>query len=143
MSRREQLEMLIVKGIITATSDKVDPRFASTTGEDTKTIYVELDGESAVQAKAFGLREYVSKEDGKPFFIIRSARNLSIYDSEDEDANKQVISGIVNEYNNFESVGEVGLAISKGKSDINGQPFYRVFAILGEIQEFETTNPFA
>ena len=143
MSRREQLETLNVKGIITATSDKVDQRFASTNGEDTKTIYLELDEESRVKAKAFGLREYVSKEDGKPFYIIRSAKNLSIYDSRAEDANKQVISGIVNQFANFESVGEVEVAISKGKSDINGQPFYRVFAILGEIKEFETTNPFA
>src|SRR5699024_11432770 len=70
------MENLIIKGQITATSNKVNEDYK--TDNPTKTAYVTVTDENISQAMAdFGLTEYTSKKDDSKFFIIKLPQQLT------------------------------------------------------------------
>lgn len=131
------METLLLKGIITATSDKQSDKFV--TASPQKSVYIELDADNTQKAKAFGLREYTSQEDGNAFFIIKTSRKVDLYQDK---VKVDTISGVAGEYENFHSDGkEVGLSLIKGESK-QGNEYYRLHAINGEMVRVESINPF-
>lgn len=138
------MENLTVKGIITATSNKVDTKFKQES--PTKTAYVTIADEDIAKAIQFGLTEYSSKQDGKRFFIIKLPQNIAIYVQGGENVTPEKMSGGVDTPNFMTSKDKLlNLNIIKGEN--MGNEFFRLQAIQitdsTDIISVEQTNPFA
>src|SRR5699024_9361866 len=71
------MENLIIKGQITATSNKVNEDYK--TDNPTKTAYVTVTDDNIRKAMVnFGLTEYTSKQDESSFFIIKLPQQLTL-----------------------------------------------------------------
>lgn len=139
MAKKQELKTVIVKGIITATSNKKgdfdnDPR---------KTLYFETtDKESLETLEKEGLTEYTS-EDGNKFFIIKMSETTTVWKGEEElkTLNTSATS------KNLESAKEVKIAFLMGYSEKYKTNYTRVFAISVEDENDlivkEKENPFA
>ncbi len=137
-----KLENLIVQGIITATSDKQDPRFPS--NNPRKSLYIAINEENTKKAKEFGLTEYVSRTDQSKFFIVKASENIDVYDINNDHIN--IINGIANHTANFYTEKEVQLALIKGQSANFSNTFVRLKAIKvqdpSDLLQVKTINPF-
>lgn len=128
---------LTIKAIITATSNKQDNRFK--TENPRKSLYVTVDAENKKLLEEFGLTEYTSKQDNKPFFIIKTGAKLDHYVA---GVKVGEVSGLI-DAPNFTSNGEVvHIALYQDKSD-TGKNYTRAYAVNGTIKEVEAQNPFA
>ena len=137
------MENLVIKGRITATSNKVDTKFKQE--NPTKTAYVTVSDETEKKKLIdFGLTEYTSKQDGLSFFIIKLPQNVAIF-VEGVKGSEQ-LSGSVETPNFFTVEGkELLLNIIKGENMNND--FFRLQAIRIEqstdVVILEQVNPFA
>ena len=137
------MENLVIKGRITATSNKVDAKFKQEI--PTKTAYVTVADEAEKKKLIdFGLTEYSSKADDLSFFIIKLPQKVAIY-VEGVDEPEPMSGGV--ETPNFSTVEdkELFLNIIKGKN--MNRDFFRLQAIKidqsTDIVLVEQTNPFA
>jgi len=137
------MENLVIKGRVTATSNKVDTKFKQE--NPTKTAYVTVSDEAEKKKLIdFGLTEYTSKQDGLSFFIIKLPQNVAIF-VEGVKGSEQ-LSGSVETPNFFTVEGkELLLNIIKGENMNND--FFRLQAIRIEqstdVVILEQVNPFA
>lgn len=138
-------QQLNITGIITATSHKQSKDFTSQNPR--KSVYLELDKENTKKAIDFGLQEYTSKQPNKEtgeidkFFIVKASETIKQYNV-DGQVIGEINGNAMDDSNNFNTGGEkVNLAIFKGEKSNN--VFYRLFALIGEVQEIESQNPFA
>lgn len=136
MRKQEELKGLVVRGIITSTSDKQSEKFVPKTPQ--KTIYFTVSNEAdRKKLEDFGLTEYTGAK-GTPeeinYFMVKMSERVK-HDG-------RVISGIAGEERNFTSDGKVvALALLKGENV--GNIFYRCTAIHGILVENEGVDPFA
>lgn len=137
------MENLVIKGRITATSNKVDTKFKQE--NPTKTAYVTVSDEAEKKKLIdFGLTEYTSKADGLSFFIIKLPQNVAIY--VDGVEGSEPLTGSV-ETPNFSTVEGKDLLLNIIKGEHMNNDFFRLQAIKieqsSDIVEVEQTNPFA
>ena len=139
------MENLVIKGRITATSNKVDDKFRQE--QPTKTAYITVfDPKDIDHLKKFGLTEYTSREDRTSFFIIKLPKQVAIYVSGVHSQEPEKMSGGIDTPNFSTPEGkELSLNIIKGEN--MGRDFFRLQAIqiedANDIIEVEQTNPFA
>lgn len=138
------MENLVIKGIITATSKKIDDKFKQEV--PTKTAYIKTDLENAKKLQDFGLTKYTSKQ-GDDYFIIKLPANLMVYTPDGfgkkrPDLSQVFYDGV--ETNNFKTEKMLPLNIIKGNHMNND--FFRLQAIRvddeSDIIEIEPENPF-
>lgn len=137
------MENLVIKGRITATSNKVDTKFKQE--NPTKTAYVTVSDETEKKKLIdFGLTEYTSKKDGLSFFIIKLPQNVAIY--VDGVEGSEPLPGNT-ETPNFSTVEGKDLSLNIIKGEHMNNDFFRLQAIKieqsSDIVEVEQTNPFA
>lgn len=137
------MENLVIKGRVTATSNKVDTKFKQE--NPTKTAYVTVSDEAEKQKLLdFGLTEYTSKQDGLSFFIIKLPQNVAIY--VDGVSEPEPMSGGV-DTPNFSTIENKELPLNIIKGEHMNNDFFRLQAIKIEqstdIVPVEQTNPFA
>ena len=137
------LENIIVKGIITATSNKQKKGFDS---DPRKTIYFNVVDEKDRQAlKEFGITEYTpTDKKEEPFYIVKASEEIKLYQvGKKEYVTSLDTSSTSNNFSTGDSV--VGISILKGKSEM-GNAYKRVYAILvknlEDIKMLEPENPF-
>lgn len=139
------MENLVIAGQITATSNKVSGDFKSE--QPTKTVYFITDPKFDLLLQDFGLTRYTSKEDGKPFYIVKMAQNVAIYATGKANEQPEKMSGLVTDGPNIKTADGVTVKMNLIKGEKTGNVFYRLQAILitgsGDIQEIEQENPFA
>lgn len=134
---------IVFNGTITATSKKQSEDFASKV--QTKTAYLEVDKETANNLEDFGLRKYVSREDGTEFFVVKFSSNLVGYTGSGDDyIDLSDMAGI--ESSNFKTTERIGISLIEGENLKN--KFYRIDALLvspdlKEIEQIERKNPFS
>lgn len=139
------MENIVIKGRISATSNKVDDKFRQE--QPTKTAYVTVtDPKDIDNLKKFGLTQYSSKEDQSSFFIIKLPKQVAIYVSGVSKQEPEKMSGGIDTPNFSTPEGkELSLNIIKGEN--MGRDFFRLQAIqiedANDIIEVEQTNPFA
>lgn len=131
-------------GTISSTSDK-----KGDFDTNRKSIWFNfLDKDEMQKAKDFGLSVYTSKEDGKDFTVIKASKQIKVYDRDNNLID--VKSGIrydeddkelQTKYPNFHSDNSV-VAIAVNEGENKGNNFHRVYAIMGEVVEFEGESPF-
>lgn len=130
-------KQLIIKAVITATSNKQDGRFKS--DNPRKSLYVVADQKNTELLKGFGLTEYTPKDkDGKPYFIIKTGAKLDHYQL---GTLVGEISGLVDSPNFTSNGEEVGIALFQEKTDL-GKTYTRAYAVNGTVAEVEKQNPF-
>ena len=138
------MENIVIKGKVTATSNKVDGKFKQE--EPTKTAYLTISDADKEKAITFGLREYTSKEDGKSFFIAKLPKNVAIYVEGVKSATPELMSGSV-QTPNFKTTDEYDLALNIIKGENLGNEFFRLQAIqikkTNDVAELQPENPFA
>lgn len=140
MSNKKELQTLLVKGSITATSSK-EGKFKNS--DPRKAAYLKLTPESVKKAEAFGLTKYTSKEDNTDFFIVKLANEITAYNL-NEEYDKVIKMDTSLDAPNFET-DEIGIAILKGQSELG--TYYRIFALNvinygQEIRFTQLRNPF-
>lgn len=137
------MENIVIKGKVTATSNKVDGKFKQE--EPTKTAYLTIAEEDKKKAVEFGLREYTSSEDGNIFFIVKLPKNVALYVEGVKSASPELMSGSV-ATNNFKTTDEYDLSLNIIKGENLGNVFYRLQAIqitkASDITEIKPENPF-
>ena len=141
-NNNNSLQTLVVKGQITATSNKISEEFKQQ--KPTKTIYFNAASvEDENKLIEFGLQAYTSKDDNETFFIAKApAKGIQVWcqGKQLEPLNVEIESP------NFKSADgvEIGLAITKGQK--MNRDFYRVSAVdvvlESDIEPVEMTNPF-
>ena len=131
-----------LKGIITNTSKKQSSKFISK--DPRKSIYFTCDEQNTLIAKAHGLREYQSQEEGsEPFFIVQAGAVIKCYDGKVEigsvNGSAKEVEGVDNP--NFTSDDKViGLGLMQGMS--KGNLYYRLYAVEGVLVDNEPASPF-
>lgn len=135
------MENIVIKGRISATSNKVDGKFQQET--PTKTAYVEVTEEESKKALVgFGLTEYTSKDDGKNFFIIKLPKEVSIFQGNQM---HKIPGGV--DTPNFKTPDDKELMLNIIRGNNKGNDFYRLQAILvqeqSDIETIAPENPFA
>lgn len=138
------MENILLKGMVTATSNKVDSRFKQEA--PTKTAYITIADEDIAKAIQFGLTEYSSKQDGNRFFIIKLPQNIAIYVQGGDNVTPEKMSGGIDSPNFMTNKDKMlNLNIIKGEN--MGNEFFRLQAIQitdsTDIISVEQTNPFA
>ena len=131
----------LLQGIITNTSKKQNPLFP--TDEPRKSIYLQLDEQNSILAKAFGLSEYKPKDGGEPYFIAKASDTVKCYEGKkliaEVNGSAKEVEGVENP--NFTSDDKVvGIALMKGKS--KGNEFVRLYAVEGVLVDNEPASPF-
>lgn len=139
------MENLVIKGIITATSNKQDGEFKQEV--PTKTAYLKVDEENSKKLQDFGMTEYSSKEDGEKFFIVGLVRGLMVYKPNGigvKRSDLSLINGEEGENPNYETSEEIGMNIVKG--EYRNNDFFKLQALRVEsddvIVEVKPENPF-
>lgn len=134
------MENLIIKGQLTATSNKVNEDYK--TDNPTKTGYVIVEDENiSNEMKGFGLREYTSQEDDSKFFIIKLPQQLTLVKGN----NMKKLSGDVESPNLKTKDGqEFKMNVIKGRN--KGNDFFRLQAIevndYSDVEQIQMENPF-
>lgn len=134
------MENLIVKGKVSATSNKVDDKYQQES--PTKTAYVEVSDPNIVQAmENFGLRQYTSRDNQTNFFIIKCPKQMTLVKGNQ----MRKLSGGV-ETPNFKTAGDKEFKMNIIKGNNKGNDFFRLQAILvddyGEVENIMMENPF-
>lgn len=131
------MKTINLQATITATSTKIDKRYP--TSNPRKTIYFSMNEENIAKAIDFGLTKYTSKDNNDDFFIVKASEGIAHYNLNGEQVG--VISGKADDGSyNFTTPEEVTLAIMEGEKQ--GNKFYRVYALMGAIEEVKPENPF-
>ena len=131
----------LLQGVITNTSKKQNPLFP--TDEPRKSIYLQLDEQNSILAKAFGLSEYKPKDGGEPYFIVKASETIKCYEGKKQiaEVNGSAVEVPGVENPNLTSDNKViGLALMKGNS--KGNDFIRLYAVEGVLVDNEPASPF-
>ena len=134
------MENLIIKGQITATSNKVNEDYK--TDNPTKTAYVTVTDDNIRKAMVnFGLTEYTSKQDDTNFFIIKLPQQLTLVKGN----HMRKMSGDVESPNiKTKDDEEFKMNIIKGRN--KGNDFFRLQAIevndYSDVEQILMENPF-
>lgn len=134
------MENLIIKGQLTATSNKVNEDYK--TDNPTKTGYVTVEDENiSNKMKDFGLTEYTSQQDDSKFFIIKLPQQLTLVKGN----NMRKLSGDVESPNLKTKDGqEFKMNVIKGRN--KGNDFFRLQAIevndYSDVEQIQMENPF-
>lgn len=138
------MENMVIQGSITATSNKVSTEFKAE--NPSKTVYIVVDESFDKEMQAFGLTRYTSKEDGKPFYIVKASQKIALYASNKTGESPESISGSV-DTPNFKTADNVLVKMNLVKGNKNINDFYRLQAIqisgASDIENIEQQNPFA
>lgn len=129
------LQNITIEAIITATSNKQKENFAQR-----KTAFLKVADEDRNRLISFGVPEYTSK-DGESFFCVKLTDSLKLWDRKGE---YKEINTTVDDPN-FKTTDNVMLKMNIIKGNKHNNDFYRLNAILGEVDNIETikeTNPF-
>lgn len=133
---------LVIKGQITATSNKQSDKFVAKTPQ--KTAYLKLDAKNAKLAQEFGLQEYTPKDGGEPYFMVKIVEKLRAYYDNSNACDKLDTSIETPNFKTPDNV-EIGLALVQGEN--LGNKFYRLSAVKlsksSDIETLEAANPFA
>ena len=133
------MENLVIKGIISTTSNKQSKDFKSENQQ--KTAYLQLDEKNAKLLEDFGVQKYTSK-NGEDFHCIKVIEKLKLY-FDDSKACVEYESDV--NQPNFKTEKEVKMNIIKGEK--TGNTFYRLQALqlndVSDLVEIEAENPFA
>ena len=134
------MENLIIKGQITATSNKVNEDYK--TDNPTKTAYVTVTDGNIIQAmKNFGLTEYSSKQDESRFFIIKLPQQLTLVKGN----HMRKMSGDV-ESPNIKTKDDTDFKMNIIKGRKKGNDFFRLQAIAdneySDVEQILMENPF-
>lgn len=134
---------LVIKGQITATSNKQSDKFTAKTPQ--KTAYLKLDEANAKKAESFGLTKYTPEDGGEPFFMVKVVENLrAYYDTKSKVADR--LSTTIQDPNfRTPEDKEISLCLIQGEN--LGNVFYRLSAVKldssADIVNIEAENPFA
>ena len=138
------MENMVIQGSITATSNKVSNKFKAE--NPTKTVYIVVDESFDKAMQWFGLTRYTSKEDGKPFYIVKASQKIALYASGKTGESPETIPGTV-DTPNFKTKENVLVKMNLVKGNKNNNDFYRLQAIqisgANDIETIEQQNPFA
>lgn len=129
------LTNITINAIITTTSNKTKENFAPR-----KTAFLKVAEEDRERLIAFGVPEYTSK-DGESFFCVKLTDSIKLWNRKGE---YETIDTTVSAPN-FKTSENVMLKMNIIKGNKNHNDFYRLNAILGEVDNIETikeTNPF-
>lgn len=133
------MENLVIKGIISTTSNKQSEDFKSDSPQ--KTAYLQLDEKNAKLLGDFGVQKYTSK-NGEDFHCIKVIEKLKLYF--DNSKGYLEFESDVNQPN-FKTEKEVKMNIIKGEK--TGNTFYRLQALqindVSDLVAIEAENPFA
>lgn len=133
------MEQFLTKAIILSTSTKQSELYK--TDDPRKTVYLELAPHDVERAIEFGLTKYITRDTGKPFFIVKTAREVPRFENKHSVSPVEKLDG-TDQGANFNSGGDlVTVSIVKGVS--HKRDFFRLNAILGNIVEIEKNNPFS
>lgn len=138
------MENIILKGRVTATSNKVDEKYKKE--NPTKTAYVTISEADRQKAIDFGLSEYNSKQDGNSFFIVKLPKDVAIYVEGTGKIVPEKMSGKV-DTPNFMTAENKEVKMNFIKGEKSGNDFYRLQAIQitesTDIISVLPDNPFA
>lgn len=143
------MENKIIKGIITATSNKQSEDFKSEF--PTKTAYITPHSPQDIEALTnFGCTLYSSTNENtgekEEFFIIKCAKNVALYNANSIDGRPSSISGGT-DTPNFRTTPDYALELNIIKGEKLGREFFRLQAINcktgSDVEEIEQANPFA
>ncbi len=129
------LQNITINAMITATSNKSKENFAPR-----KTAYLKVAEEDRERLISFGVPEYTSRE-GETFFCVKLTDSLKLWSRKGE---LHTIDASVNAPN-FRTSGNVMMLMNIIKGNKHNNDFYRLNAILCEVDNIETikeTNPF-
>jgi len=134
------MENLIIKGKVSATSNKVDDKYQQES--PTKTAYVEVSDPNIVQAmENFGLTQYTSRDNETDFFIIKCPKQVTLVKGNQ----MRKLSGGV-ETPNFKTADDKEFKMNIIKGNNKGNDFFRLQAILvndyEEVENIMMENPF-
>lgn len=130
------LDNITINAIITTTSNKQKDNFIPH-----KTAFLNVAEEDKARLQAFGLQEYTSK-DNVNFFCVKLPDKIKLWNNHGEFVE---LDTSVNTPN-FKTRENVMLKMNVIKGNKNNNDFYRLNAILCEVEDIETikeTNPFA
>lgn len=132
------METLILKGVITATSDKQSEVYRVETEQ--KSAYLKLDETETAKAKAFGLTEYGTDEK---YFVVKLSQDVTIrFKDHVGNETTKTRSGLANETPNFHTDDKLcAVAIMKNQSKA-GNEFFRLYSIFGKIVDVEKRDAF-
>lgn len=136
---------VVVKGQVSATSNKVDNRFKNE--DPTKTAYLIVNDPAEAQKLIdFGLTQYSSKTDDTKFFIVKLPKEVAIYIKGADGNAPEKYSGRLDSPNFSTAEGkDLNLNIIQGEN--TGNKFFRLQAIqieeTSDFIEVQQTNPFA
>lgn len=136
---------VVVKGQVSATSNKVDNRFKNE--DPTKTAYLIVNDPVEVQKLIdFGLTQYSSKTDDTKFFIVKLPKEVAIYIKGADGNPPEKYSGRLDSPN-FSTVEGKDLNLNIIQGENTGNKFFRLQAIqieeTSDFIEVQQTNPFA
>lgn len=133
------MENLVIKGIISTTSNKQSKDFKPENPQ--KTAYLLLDKENADKLEKFGVRKYTSKT-GEDFYCLKIVEQLKIYFDKSK-ASINLDAGV--DVGNFKTEKSIQMNVIKGEK--TGNTFYRLQALLlndlEDLVQIEAENPFA
>lgn len=133
-----------VNGIISSTSNKNKRKFKSKT-EPKKSVFIQVDDETAERLTRFGLQEYTS-QDGVKFFVVKATETIAVYVNGVHTMN--IDGTALPSVPNFHTTGKlVKMAIlSLPNEDNPSKPYHRLKSLLvsdeNEIVFAEMENPF-
>src|SRR5690606_11441785 len=136
---------VVVKGHVSATSNKVDNKFKNE--DPTKTAYLIVNEPAEAQKLIdFGLTQYSSKTDDTKFFIVILPKQVDIYIKGADGNAPEKYSGRLDSPN-FSTTPDKDLNLNIIQGENTGNKFFRLQAIqIEETTDFievEQTNPFA
>ena len=133
------MENLIIRGIISTTSNKQSTEFKVENPQ--KTAYLLLDKENADKLEKFGVRKYTSKT-GEDFYCLKLVNELKLYFDKTKSS---VIANTSIDDPNFKTEKIVQMNVIKGEK--SGNTFYRLQGLLlndaDDLVQIEAENPFA
>ena len=134
------MENLIIKGQITATSNKVNEDYK--TDNPTKTAYLTVTDDNIRKAMVnFGLTEYTSKQDESNFFIIKLPQQLTLVKGNHM---RKMLGDVESPNIKTKDDTDFKMNIIKGRS--KGNDFFRLQAIevneYSDVEQILMENPF-
>lgn len=139
------MENIVVKGSITAMSNKQSKDFKQEV--PAKTVYIHVaDAIDIAKLEAFGLTLYTPESDGEPFFAMKASKEISVYTTDEINAIPSKMDMTVEAGKSFKTTNGIEIKMNIIKGENKGNKFFRLQAIKlnspDDIEEIKATNPF-